>query len=134
MQSAVSEPKSIRTILVAYNEYGRRIGETHHNSRIPDAKVEEIRDRHEYDGWNCLQIASHYLLSVNTVKKICNYQRRGQRAERWKRIQVALIGPEYLPEVTVSDLNRRTDYPMSEKRVPRRLRGIARGGNRPVNP
>lgn len=88
MQSVVSQTKVSQTIMIAYNEYGRRIGETHHNSRIPDAKVEEIRDRHEYDDWNYQRIATHYSMSVNTVKKICTYERRGQRPERWKRVQV----------------------------------------------
>lgn len=88
MQTVVSGANSVRTIMIAYNESGRRIGETHHNSRIPDAKVEEIRDRHEYDGWNYLRIADHYSMSINTIKKICTYERRGQRAERWKRVQV----------------------------------------------
>ena len=92
MHPAVSQA-SVKTILVAYNESGRRIGETHHNSRISDAQVEEIRDRREYDGWNDLQIANFYGMSVNTVKKICNYQRRGQRAERWKRVQVCVSEP-----------------------------------------
>jgi hypothetical protein len=48
--------------------------------------VEEIRDRHEYEGWNYARISTHYSMSVNTIKKLCTYERRGQRAERWKRI------------------------------------------------
>lgn len=86
MQPAVSETKAIRPILVALNEDGRRIGETHHNSRLSDAFVEKLRDLHEYEGKTPRQIADHLQISFRTVKKICYYQRRVQVARSWKRI------------------------------------------------
>jgi len=76
------------TALVAYNESGWRIGETHHNSKISDERVDEIRDRHECFGWSYTRIARYYAMSYSTVQSICQYRRRGQRAERWKRAAV----------------------------------------------
>lgn len=75
-------------LMVAVNEDGRRIGETHHNARIPDATVERIRDRHEYDGKGYVALSLEFGLSKNTIRKICTYERRAQRPERWKRIAV----------------------------------------------
>jgi hypothetical protein len=89
MQPAVSGSTVVNTILVAYNEQGWRIGETHHRSRISDAVVEKIRDLREYRFWTHREIADHFNISINTVKKICCYEIRIQRAERWKRVQVA---------------------------------------------
>jgi ribosome-binding protein aMBF1 (putative translation factor) len=83
MQPAVS----VKTILVAYNEQGWRIGETHHRARISDETVEKIRDLREYRFWTYKEIASHFELSVNTIKKICSYTYRTQRASTWKRVE-----------------------------------------------
>jgi hypothetical protein len=76
-------------IVVAVNEDGRRIGETHHNARIPDVIVDQLRDLHEDFLWPYWRIARDYKLSIPTVKKICTYQRRAQTPERWKRLETA---------------------------------------------
>ncbi len=70
------------------NEQGRRIGETHHNARISDALVDQIRDRHEDDGLGYWKLAREFNVSRSTVIKICRYQRRAQTAERWKTIRI----------------------------------------------
>jgi Mor family transcriptional regulator len=76
-------------IYIALNENGRRIGQTHPNARIPDAVVERIRDRHEYDGAGYRQLTEEFQLSLNTIGKICTYQRRAQTPARWKAISHA---------------------------------------------
>lgn len=77
-------------IIIAINEYGKRIGETHHNARIPDAIVDAIRDRHEDDGLGYIALAKEFNLSKNTIRKICTYERRAQTPVRWKRIRAAI--------------------------------------------
>jgi AraC-like DNA-binding protein len=80
---------TIRT-LVAVNEDGRRIGETHHRARISDELVEAIRDRHEYDHWGYRRIAKAFGLRRSTVQKICGYERRIQRPITWKTVPITL--------------------------------------------
>ena len=77
-----------RYVILAYNDQGRRIGEQHHNARIPDAIVDRIRDRHEDDGLGYKALSFEFSLSVNTIRKICTYERRAQTPERWKRVAV----------------------------------------------
>lgn len=77
-------------IVVALNESGKRIGETHHNARIPDSVIDKIRDRHEEDQVGYVGIAREFGLSKNTVRKICTYERRAQTPVRWKRKKVHL--------------------------------------------
>jgi hypothetical protein len=81
-------PVGKRIILIGYSEYGKRIGETHPNARIPDVVVERIRDRHEYDHLGYLALVSEFGIALTTIRKICSYQRRAGRVERWKRIEV----------------------------------------------
>jgi DNA invertase Pin-like site-specific DNA recombinase len=71
---------------VAYNEAGRRIGETHANARIPDSVVDLIRERHEDDAISYAACSKEFRLSLPTVKKILTYQRRAQTAARWKAL------------------------------------------------
>lgn len=77
-----------KTVMVALNECGKRIGETHQNAKLTDAMVESIRDLHEYENQGYTQIARSLGMSYNTIKKICTYERRAQRPERWKRVAV----------------------------------------------
>jgi hypothetical protein len=77
---------------VAYNEAGYRIGETHHNASISEAQVQLVRDLHEHDGKGLREIAELLDLSVHTVRRICDYSRRGQTARSWKRMPGGLHG------------------------------------------
>jgi hypothetical protein len=89
---AASESAAIPTrasrAVVAVNERGRRIGETHHNALISDALVDEMRGRHEDDGLGYRKISREFNVALTTVRKICTYERRAQTAERWKTIRV----------------------------------------------
>jgi len=73
-------------VYVAFNEDGRRIGETHHNAHIPDALVERIRDRFEYEGATCPQLSRELSLPLGTIRKIVTYERRAHIAVRWKKV------------------------------------------------
>ena len=76
-------------VLVAVNEFGRRIGETHHNAIISDATVDMIRAAHEDSRRGYLEISQEFDIALTTVRKICTYERRAQTPERWKTIRVA---------------------------------------------
>lgn len=89
-------------VVVAVNERGRRIGETHHNAVLSDADVDRMRDRHEDDGVGFRKIAREFGVARSTVRNICNYERRAQTPERWKTIRFArprpLAKPRALPD------------------------------------
>ena len=85
--------------MVAVNERGRRIGETHHNALISDAVVDLMRDRHEDDGVGYRKISREFNVALTTVRKICTYERRAQTAERWKTIKVRKPKPAVLAEL-----------------------------------
>jgi len=74
------------TKYVALNENGRPIGENHHRSTISDETVDLIRELHEDEGISTIRIALRLKLNKETVRKICNYERRAQTAFGHKRI------------------------------------------------
>jgi DNA invertase Pin-like site-specific DNA recombinase len=73
--------------MVAVNENGRRIGEGHHNATITDETVNAIRELHEDHGIGYRRLARQFGLHVETVKKICRYQRRAATPKAWKRVE-----------------------------------------------
>ena len=73
------------TSLVAYDDNGRRIGQTHHNATITDETVAVIRELHEDRGWGYRRIAKHLGLRWQTVAKIARYQRRSAVPVSWRR-------------------------------------------------
>jgi hypothetical protein len=82
---ATMPPRS-RAIMVAVNDRGYRIGESHFNARIPDAVIDQIRERHEDDAISYAACSKEFSLSLPTVKKILLYQRRAQTPARWKAL------------------------------------------------
>lgn len=77
-----------RLVILAYNEKGFPVGETHYNARISNAMVDLIRERHEDDGLGYRRIAKELGIAYTTVRKICTYDRRAQTPERYKRVYV----------------------------------------------
>ncbi len=71
---------------VAINESGRRIGATHHNAKLTDQQVDDIRSRHEDLGQNPCRIARELGISRRTVRNILSYQRRAQTPADWKKL------------------------------------------------
>lgn len=74
--------------MVAVDERGFRVGETHHNARLSDALVEHIRDLFEYEGLRVGEICGRLGVARTTVKKIIRYERRISTPERWKKVHV----------------------------------------------
>lgn len=73
--------------IVAVNEQGYRIGSSHHNARLSDETVDQIRDMHEDMSFGYRKIAKLLGLSRHVVAKICRYERRAQTPDRWKRVK-----------------------------------------------
>lgn len=73
-------------VIVTYNESGNRIGETHHNARISDTVVDQVRELHEDFGLGYYAIVEKLNLSLTAVRKICTYARRADSQKRWKRV------------------------------------------------
>lgn len=71
---------------VPVNEKGRWIGQYHPRSTISDGEVEMMRAMREERGKSYGQIALKFKRSINTVKKICKYERRAETPARWKRV------------------------------------------------
>ena len=72
--------------LIAINEAGYRIGQGHHNSTISDARVQVVRDLREHQRLSVREIAARLSMSRHTVRRICDYSRRGQVAWTWRRV------------------------------------------------
>jgi hypothetical protein len=75
-------------VIIGYSEYGKRVGETHHNARIPDVLVERMRDLRECNHRTYREIARMLGVGIRSVAMICTYKRRAARVEKWKRVQV----------------------------------------------
>ena len=76
-----------KRVIIALNENGYRIGSSHHNARIPDEIIDEIRDLHEEEGIGYRKLAKMFGLTRSCVQKICNYERRAQTPDRWKTVR-----------------------------------------------
>lgn len=70
--------------LIALNENGLRIGESHANARLSDWQVEMIRTLHA-DGLSYSQLAKRFDQSKGAIAKICRYERRNQIPVDWKK-------------------------------------------------
>lgn len=75
-----------RIAIVAVNEDGYRIGQSHHNARISDYAVQCIRDAREERGLSYGKLASMFKLSKSTIQKLCNYERRAQIPRAYKKV------------------------------------------------
>lgn len=72
-------------VLVAVNENGVRIGESHPRVRLTDGEVELIRllheDEHEPVGYR--RLAAIFEVSKRTIRDICAYRRRAETVAAW---------------------------------------------------
>ena len=75
-----------RFIDVAVNEFGYRIGISHHNCKVPEHVVNQIRDLHEEQMIGYRKLAKMFGLTRSYIQKICNYERRAQTPDRWKKV------------------------------------------------
>lgn len=72
--------------LVATNDRGMRIGETHQRAKHPDALVDKVRDMHEEQGMGYGSIAKELGLSKSIVRDWCRYSLRAHSCANWKRV------------------------------------------------
>ena len=74
--------------LVATNDRGMRVGESHQNARLSDKEVDQVRDLHEFAGWPYRDIARAYGASKSCIAEICRYEKRNQPVFDWKKVRV----------------------------------------------
>lgn len=72
--------------MVALNDIGRRIGESHPKSRLTDEQVDRIRDLHEDHDLSYDQLANLYQVHKSTIASICQYRTRAQTPFGWKKL------------------------------------------------
>lgn len=82
--------------LVATNDRGMRIGETHQRAKHSDALVDKVRELHEDKGFGYAKIAKLLGLSKSVVRNWCRYRQRAQSYAGWKRVKMP--APVPLPD------------------------------------
>ena len=75
----------VKPKIIALGENGRRIGESHHRSRLSDSEVDEIRELREEEGMSYGKLAERLQAPKSTIRDICKYLTRVQVAVRWVR-------------------------------------------------
>lgn len=76
--------------VVAVNERGNRMGETHHRAKLTDEQVETMRELHQ-QGWGFKRLARAFNVSRETARDIVLYRRRAQLAVGWKVVVMRSI-------------------------------------------
>lgn len=72
--------------MVAVNERGYRIGDSHQRAKLTDEQVEQIRELFE-DGFHSYRrLAKMFTVNRGTIRDIVTFRRRNQYAERWKKV------------------------------------------------
>lgn len=71
--------------LVAVNENGVRVGESHPRVRLTDGEVELIRSMHEDsdEPLGYRRLATIFEVSKRTIRDICAYRRRAETVVAW---------------------------------------------------
>lgn len=72
-------------VYVALNGLGCVIGESHPRAKRTDAEVEAMRRLHD-EGMSYAAIGEKFELSKGGVAKICQYTRRAQTVEGFRRV------------------------------------------------
>ena len=82
------EKTSLVKHIVAVNENGRRIGQTHHRAKATDKEIDLIRELHEEHRWGYGRLSKKFNLSKRTIRDICSYKKRAQFISNFKTIFV----------------------------------------------
>lgn len=69
--------------LVAVNEQGRLIGESHPRAKLTDHDVDLIRELAEY-GMSYRELARKFECDESTIRRIVSCERRGSTPDRYK--------------------------------------------------
>lgn len=75
------------TRLIGVTAAGRRVGDYHPNAKLSDGDVQLLLEMHS-EGWGYRRLAKKFELSPSGVRYICEGRNRGQRVERWKRVEL----------------------------------------------
>lgn len=86
-----------RYVALDYN--GRRIGDSHHRTRIPDAVVLAIRELHEHECVPVREIARRMRLSLTYTRKLVYYERRISQPVAWRKEETPAVATEQSGEV-----------------------------------
>lgn len=81
-------PMRSKCQVVALNDGGYRIGETHHRAVLTDHEVDLLRELRE-EGFSYDWLAEKFEISIWTVGRICRYERRAQTPARYRRVHKA---------------------------------------------
>jgi DNA-binding NarL/FixJ family response regulator len=73
--------------MIALNELGRRVGESHPRAKLLDAEVDQVLDLLEA-GLSYSKIAGKFDVSKSCVAHIATGRRRGQTVARTVRVSV----------------------------------------------
>lgn len=71
-------------MLIAVNEAGKRIGESHHMAELSDHEVDLMRELHENHAKGYKWLAKCFEVPLRTVRDICNYTKRAQTPAGYK--------------------------------------------------
>lgn len=78
--------------IVAVNERGRRIGESHPRAKLTDHEVDLVRELAE-QGLPYAEIAAKFEVHRQTVKRIVRCERRGQSIAGHKAVKEKVPAP-----------------------------------------
>lgn len=84
---------------VALDYRGRRIGDSHHRTRIPDAVVLAIRELHEHECVPVREIAERMRISYTYARKLVYYERRISQPVTWRLEESPTTATEQSGEV-----------------------------------
>ena len=73
--------------MVAVNEQGLRIGDSHGNAKLSNREVELLLTLRE-EGWSYRKLADKFEISKGHARDICKGRRRCQTAMRFKEVCV----------------------------------------------
>lgn len=99
--------KMAKRITFGINDRGIRLGEAHHNAKLTDAEVDQIRDLHENGAMGYKMIAHNYSVHRNTVKDICDFKHRATTPADYRTIIVAettatfRVEPDWRPRMSL---------------------------------
>lgn len=75
--------------LVAFNEDGQRIGESHPRAVLTDHDIDLLFALWDEGGWSYARIAAKFEISKSHAWDILNFRKRVQVAASWKRSPAA---------------------------------------------
>lgn len=74
-------------LTVACNDAGLRVGESHHNAKLTDREVDQIRELYE-SGIGYRRLATMFEVSKSSIRLIVKCERRATPPAKFKTISV----------------------------------------------